>query len=109
MVANVVARPRRALGGAIVLCWLLWHAPRGAHADANQSLYEQERAEHALEQAGLQLEPDPEGKRVAFITFARDEVLLGDELLVPLVLPRRGPTWPNKFHWLTDRSEEHTS
>ena len=52
----------------------------------------------------LQL-PYPDGHRL--VTYVRDEVLEPDELLVPVVLPRFAPTWPNAFHWLTHtRSEE---
>ncbi len=46
----------------------------------------------------------PDGKRIAFIRVVRDEVFVDDELLVPIVLPRFAPTWPNTFHWLTEPS-----
>jgi len=66
------------------------------------SLYEVQRVRRVLESRGQQVEPQPEGKRVAFIQVAQEEVFIEDEaLLIPIVLPRVAPTWPNAFHWLT--------
>lgn len=72
-------------------------------AVSTPTLYESRRMTAALERHARVVEPAPEGKRVAFILVEREEVFAPDELLVPLVLPRFAPTWPNAFHWLTEQ------
>jgi hypothetical protein len=54
--------------------------------------YEQRRLERALAQQKLELEPAPEGKRIAFIRIVRDDVFVRDEIW---------PLWWNWFHGLT--------
>jgi hypothetical protein len=72
-------------------------------AQANTpTLYESERMAAALARHGRRVEPAPEGKPIAFVLVEREEVFAPDELEVPIVLPRFAPTWPNKFHWLTE-------
>jgi hypothetical protein len=56
------------------------------------SLYESQRVARVLQARSLQLEPRPEGKRIAFVTLAREDVFVDDELWW---------VWPNLFHWLT--------
>jgi hypothetical protein len=72
-----------------------------ACAEADDSLYESRRAERALQQRALSIDPQPEGKRIAFVALAQEDVFAPDELIVPVVLPRFAPTWPNTFHALT--------
>lgn len=66
--------------------------------------YEVRSFDLALRQLGYERDPTPHGKRVTFIRIVREEVFVGEELVVPIVLPRKAPTWPNAFHWLTDES-----
>ena len=72
-----------------------------AQSDA-PSLYESQRVAAALQRHARTLEPQPEGKRIAFVIVEREEVFAPNELLVPIVLPRFASTWPNTFHWLTN-------
>lgn len=65
------------------------------------SLYESQRVAAALQRHARTLEPQPEGKRIAFVIVEREEVFAPNELLVPIVLPKFASTWPNTFHWLT--------
>jgi hypothetical protein len=74
-----------------------------ARADEQQT-YEAQRADLALRTGGYVREPLPAGKRITFVRFVREEVFVGEELLVPIVLPPEAPTWPNAFHWLTEES-----
>jgi len=74
-----------------------------ARADEPRT-YEAQRVDLALRTSGYQREPAPAGKRITFVRFVREEVFVGEELLVPIVLPPEAPTWPNAFHWLTEES-----
>lgn len=74
----------------------LWSAAvLPASARPPQTLYERQRIERLLRKLGWQLDPQPQGKRIAFIRVMRDEVFVADELY---------PLWFNKFHWLTKAS-----
>lgn len=66
--------------------------------------YEAKRVDLALREGGYERDPAPHGKRIAFIRFVREEVFVGQELVVPVVLPPEASTWPNAFHWLTEES-----
>jgi len=90
-------------GACAVLCagCVLLVPGRGQSQEAPQ-LYERQRLERALQGRALAIDPRPEGKRIAFIKIAREEVFESDELIIPLLLPRFAPTWPNAFHWLTE-------
>lgn len=66
--------------------------PALAEPDA---LYETQRVERALRARSLQVDPQPEGKRIAFVEVAQEDVFVEDELW---------PVWPNLFHWLTRES-----
>ncbi len=90
--------------GSLLLSGALSVAAAAAHAQRSDATYEAERAARALRERSLQPDPAPEGKRIEFIEVVREEVLQNDELLVPVVLPRFAPTWPNAFHWLTRES-----
>jgi hypothetical protein len=88
------------------VCYTLLCAAFDARASA-QSLddsYEQKRVLQHVAATGLFVDPAPEGKRVRRLLFERREVFEGDDLLVPVVLPRFASTWPNTFHWLTETS-----
>ena len=54
--------------------------------------YEQQRTDRILEEQKLEVEPNPEGKRIAFIRIVRDDVFVRDEIW---------PLWFNWFHGLT--------
>lgn len=75
-----------------------------ASAQSPDDNYEQKRVMQHLAAANLLLDTAPEGKRVRRLRFERREVFEGDDLLVPIVLPRFASTWPNAFHWLTETS-----
>jgi hypothetical protein len=74
-----------------------------ARADEPRT-YEAERVDAALRANGYQRDLAPAGKRITFVRFVREEVFLGQELVVPVVLPPEASTWPNAFHWLTEQS-----
>jgi hypothetical protein len=97
----MTSRERRVVTALLALAVMLGTAP--ARAD-EQPTYEAQRAERALRAWGLQRDPSPAGKRIMFVRFVREEVFVGEELLVPIVLPPEAPTWPNAFHWLTEES-----
>ncbi len=87
---------------AVASAWLalvLW--VNGVRAQP-AGTYEQSRLDALLLREHLGVEPAPEGKTIAYIRYERSEVFEGDDLLVPVVLPRFSPTWPNHFHWLTE-------
>lgn len=92
----------RTVGTCLVGLALLLLAD-GARADEPPT-YEAQRVDHALRANGYERDPVPYGKRISFIRIVREEVFIGEELLVPIVLPREAPTWPNAFHWLTEES-----
>jgi hypothetical protein len=73
-------------------CAAAVHASASAQSDP---LYESRRAELAMQARSFEVDPHPEGKRVAFIEVAREDVFVDDELW---------PVWPNLFHWLTVES-----
>jgi outer membrane translocation and assembly module TamA len=89
---------RRNCVAAFALAWLF---ASSAWSQADDTLYESQQVERTLRREGLVAEPEPEGKRIAYIEVVREPVLVGDELLVPVVLPRFAPTWPNILHVLT--------
>jgi hypothetical protein len=76
----------------------------GSSRAEDKQTFEARRVEGALAAGGYQRDPAPHGKRVAFIRIVREEVFVGEELLLPIVLPKAAPTWPNTFHWLTEES-----
>jgi hypothetical protein len=94
-------RLSRALAACVWLC-LLFAATTARAEDSAGELYESKRMAAALVRHGRVIEPAPEGKRIVRIEVEREEVFAPDELEVPIVLPRFAPTWPNKFHWLTE-------
>ena len=55
-----------------------------------------------MAERGRQADPAPQGKRVAFVEVAREEVFIEGELAIPILLPRQATTWPNALHWLTE-------
>src|SRR4051794_11778772 len=64
--------------------------PASAHASTTvQSVptisYEQQRVNHVLAEQKFDLEPAPEGKRIAFVRIVRDDVFVKDEIW---------PLWP---------------
>lgn len=94
------------LWATVGVCYaVLWacHATR-ASAQGLEDSYEQKRVLQYLTSASLRVETAPEGKRIRQLRFERREVFEGDDLLVPVVLPTFASTWPNTFHWLTERS-----
>jgi hypothetical protein len=88
------------------VCYTLLCAALAQRASAQrvEDSYEQKRVMQHVAAAHLLVEPAPEGKRIRRVLFERREVFEGDDLLVPVVLPRFAPTWPNTFHWLTETS-----
>jgi len=74
------------------------------HAQAANGSYEMQRLSLFLTAAGYQIDPEPEGKRIAWLRIERREVFEPDDLRVPIVLPSFASTWPNHFHWLTEHS-----
>jgi hypothetical protein len=95
-------RAKRRLWAAALACIAaLYFLAIPAEVRAGDDLYERERLQAALAARGLSVEPSPEGKRIAFIVVAREEVFLENELTLPLILPKFAPTWPNTFHALT--------
>jgi hypothetical protein len=88
------------------VCYSLLCASISARASAQKldDTYEQKRVMQHVAAANLRVDPAPEGKRVRRLSFERREVFEGDDLLVPVVLPRFASTWPNTFHWLTETS-----
>ncbi|MET0387720.1 MAG: hypothetical protein ABW321_17245 [Polyangiales bacterium] len=73
----------------------------GVATPALTGSYESQRLALFLRAAGLEEDPTPEGKRIAYVRFERREVFEKDDLRVPLILPSFASTWPNAFHWLT--------
>jgi hypothetical protein len=61
-------------------------------AAQSDRLYESQRAALAMNARSFSVDPQPEGKRIAFVAVAREDVFVDDELW---------PVWPNLFHWLT--------
>lgn len=55
-------------------------------------MYELQRVMRQLQARALVLDAQPDGKRIAFVTLAREDVFAQDEVW---------PVWPNIFHWLT--------
>ena len=87
------------------LCGVLLAFLGAARAFAQpEPTYETVRLTSYLEQQGLRPDARPEGKTIAYVRHARRPVLEGDDLLVPIVLPRGASTWPNYFHYLTEQS-----
>lgn len=88
------------------VCYTLLCASSAQRASAQrvEDSYEQKRVLQHLAAVNLRVDPAPEGKRIRRISFERREVFEGDDLLVPVVLPRFAATWPNTFHWLTETS-----
>lgn len=72
-----------------------------ARAQTPAASYEQKRLDQYLGSVGLREDPTPQGKRIRRVSIVRREVFEGDDLLVPVVLPRFASTWPNMFHVLT--------
>lgn len=72
-----------------------------AQAQSAEQSYEARRLQLFLDQAGLEPDEHPEGKRIAYIRVERREVFEPNDLAVPLILPRFASTWPNAFHFLT--------
>ena len=85
---------RRSLAGwALCLCFALQGlVPALARGDA---FYEDERMSRALASRSLRKEPEPEGKRIAFVRIERENVFVKDEFY---------PTFFNIFHWKTRES-----
>jgi len=54
-----------------------------------------------MSERGRGEDPQPQGKRIAFVEVAREEVFVEGELAIPILLPRQATTWPNALHWLT--------
>jgi hypothetical protein len=54
--------------------------------------YEQQRVNRVLAEQTLDLEPMPQGKRIAFVQIVREDVFVRDEIW---------PLWPNWFHGRT--------
>ena len=61
-------------------------------AQAKRASYEEKRVDRELAKRAMSVDPRPEGKRIAYVTVVREDVLAADEFW---------PTWPNTFHWLT--------
>lgn len=87
----------------LALC-LAIGVPAGVHAQLSETSYEARRLGLFLQSAQLERDPAAEGKRIAYVRFERREVFEPDDLLVPIVLPRFASTWPNAFHWLTQKA-----
>ena len=79
-------------------------AVAGSSRADDTTTFETRQVDRALAARGLERDPAPHGKRVAFIRILREEVFVGEELVLPIVLPKAAPTWPNAFHWLTEES-----
>ena len=90
------------MGAAVIASFCALAVGVGAmKAQAGDALYESQRVQRALRERSLEVDPQPEGKRIAYVEIVREEVLAEDELRIPIVLPRFAPTWPNAFHWTT--------
>ncbi|HKO90584.1 MAG TPA: BamA/TamA family outer membrane protein [Polyangiaceae bacterium] len=57
--------------------------------------YEQRRTDLLLQQQGLVVDAAPEGKRIAFVRVARDDVFVKEEI------------WPLWFNWFHGRTREY--
>ena len=57
--------------------------------------YEAQRTARLLHAENLELEPAPEGKRIAFIRIVRDDVFVAEEV------------WPTWFNWFHGRTREN--
>lgn len=77
------------LAGLLLVGLLAAPAP-GA---AEPATYEERRLARVLAVEGLEIDPAPNGKRVAFVRVVREDVFVPDEWI---------PTFFNAFHWLTD-------
>jgi hypothetical protein len=82
--------PIRWVAPALVLA-----AVSAGHAQTKVLPYETQRTLRELGKRSFELDPDPEGKRIAFVELASEDVFVDDEVW---------PVWPNHFHWLTDPS-----
>ncbi len=83
------ARCRQTCARLIALATLAWCAPL---AGQDPTLYESERLARVTQARGYRVATAPEGRRIAFVEVAREDVLTEDE---------PWPTWPNALHWLT--------
>lgn len=82
-----------------MLCW----CGVVASARADDETYERERLRKVLVAGHYERDPAPEGKRIAFVRIVQEDVFVEKELEVPVLLPEFAPTWPNTFHWLTEK------
>ena len=80
--------------------WSAWCAGLAAGQELSDS-YETQRLELFLRGAQLVPDPQPEGKRIAYVRVERREVFEQNDLAVPIILPQFASTWPNAFHWVT--------
>ncbi|HTU58929.1 MAG TPA: hypothetical protein VMF89_10860, partial [Polyangiales bacterium] len=83
----------------LLACAMLW--AQVVESQALESSYETRRLELFLHEAGLVVEPNPEGKVIAYVRVERREVFEESDLAVPIILPQFASTWPNAFHWVT--------
>lgn len=86
---------RRRIALLAMLGFCIAHTAALGSAQANHPSYEEKRIDRELTKRSLSVEPLPEGKRIAYVTVVREDVLAADEFW---------PTWPNTFHWLTKES-----
>jgi hypothetical protein len=103
------AKPRLGRVSSLWLCMLIAGAclgPGAVQADDNAEAdsYEARRVGLFLAAAGLELDPQPEGKAIRYVRFERRQVLEPDDLLIPVLLPHFASTWTNVFHWLSEQS-----
>lgn len=83
----------------VVLCW----CGLAGNARADDETYERERLRKVLVAGHHERDPAPDGKRIAFVRVVQEEVFVERDLELPILLPAFDPTWPNTFHWLTER------
>lgn len=78
-------------GVGVLGAWLALHQ----NVAAQPISYEKKRTGKLLRSQHLSEDPQPEGKRIAYVRVFRDEIFVADEFY---------PGWFNKLHWLTKES-----
>jgi hypothetical protein len=90
-----IGRERLRIALLTVLGFCVAQTAAVGNAQAKRVSYEERRVDRELARRAMSVDPRPEGKRIAYVTVVREDVLAADEFW---------PTWPNTFHWLTKDS-----
>jgi hypothetical protein len=90
-----LGRERQRIALLIMLGFCVAQTAAVGNAQSNRPSYEEKRLDRELARRALTVDPLPEGKRIAYVTVVREDVLASDEFW---------PTWPNYLHWLTKDS-----